>query len=226
MFTGLIQERGQLRERIAQGQGARLVFASPLAQQNLQRGESIAVDGVCLTVEEFSTAGFSMFASLETLERSTLGDLASGTEVNLERALAVGDRLGGHWVTGHVDARGILRRVETQGQAHLIQVSVPESARRLLVEKGSVAVDGISLTVAALTDDGFTAWIIPETWRATTLSRKQMGDPLNIECDLIGKYVFRYLELLHGKGPQADVQAHSLLQALQQGGWATRSSTP
>lgn len=226
MFTGLIQERGQLRERIAQGQGARLVFASPLAQQNLQRGESIAVDGVCLTVEEFSTAGFSMFASLETLERSTLGDLASGTEVNLERALAVGDRLGGHWVTGHVDARGILRRVETQGQAHLIQVSVPESARRLLVEKGSVAVDGISLTVAALTDDGFTAWIIPETWRATTLSRKQMGDPLNIECDLIGKYVFRYLELLHGKGPQADVQAHSLLQALQQGGWARRSSTP
>ncbi|MDK2971960.1 MAG: riboflavin synthase [Candidatus Sumerlaeota bacterium] len=200
MFTGLIQEIGTLEGLVDRGSGTELRLAAPGMAPALERGESIAVDGACLTVETHDAAGFTAFASPETLAKTTLGDRQPGDAVNLERALALGGRLGGHLVSGHVDATGRLRAVKALEDAWEVWVEAPAEILRASIPKGSIAIDGISLTLVDLTADAFSVWIIPETWRHTTLSRRAIGSRVNLETDMIGKYVARYLENALGAG--------------------------
>jgi riboflavin synthase len=192
MFTGLIEQVGTLEALRPRGDGLEVRVAAALAAQ-VTRGESIALDGVCLTVETFDASGFSVFASPETLAKTTLGGRRAGDGVNLERALALGDRLGGHLVSGHVDATGRLRSVRAVEGSWEVRFEAPSEILRQSIPKGSIAVDGISLTIVDLTDEDFSVWIIPETWERTTLSRRRVGEAINLESDMIGKYVARYL---------------------------------
>lgn len=199
MFTGLVQDVGLVRRLDSCGELVRLTIQSGLVAEGFQLGESVAVDGVCLTVVSLGTSSFQVEVSPETLERTTLGEAQPGRPVNLERALRLSDRLGGHLVTGHVDGVGVLRRRQT-GPRHLdLEVRVPAQLSRYLVEKGSVAVDGISLTINRCGRDWFGLTLIPQTITRTTLAVKGVGARVNIECDILGKYVERFL----GVGPGA-----------------------
>jgi len=196
MFTGLIVERGSLIEDpqpSVQG-GVRLAIGmSPALVARLEIGASVAVSGVCLTVVERGEDRVAVELSPETLSRTSLGSLRKGAEVNLEPALRMGDPLGGHWVQGHVDgtARVVDRRDLTDHR--ILAFSIPTELEPFLVEKGSVTVDGVSLTVSALLPDRFEVALIPHTLEITTLSRLAPGDPVNLEMDVLGKYVHRIL---------------------------------
>src|SRR3970040_1990482 len=193
MFTGIIEVIGTVQEFSRQGDGARVhIGAGPLAE-GLRLGESIAVEGACLTVTALRGNGFAADLSVETLKRTTLGRLRAGARVNLERPLRLGDRLGGHLVTGHVDGVGQLAERVLQGDGYFIRIRFPRELGSLLVMKGSIAVDGISLTVAELSRDAFGVAIIPHTLEHTTLRNKRVGDPVNLEADLLGKHVARLL---------------------------------
>lgn len=193
MFTGIIETIGTVREFTRRGDEARArIEAGPLAE-GLRRGDSIAVDGACLTVTAGGGEGFSCDLSAETLTRTTLGALRVGSRVNLERPLRLGDRLGGHLVTGHVDAVGEIVRQRAQGDGEFWHFRLPPDLAPLVVMKGSIAVDGISLTVADLTRDAFGVALIPHTLRHTTLGGKRAGDAVNLEADLLGKHVARFL---------------------------------
>lgn len=189
MFTGIIEEIGTIRRLNRIGDSAAIQVACSIVLADCRPGDSIAVNGACLTVTAFDTASFTAEMSSETLRRTTLGSLNPGGAVNLERALRLSDRLGGHLVTGHVDSVGTVKAISRQGAFVMLTFSAPEAVSRYLVEKGSVTVDGISLTVAQLTADGFTVAAIPHTLEITTLGRKQPGDTVNLEADIIGKYV-------------------------------------
>jgi riboflavin synthase len=201
MFTGIIQDVGRLLRAEARGPGRRLTIATGLDASDFALGESIAVNGVCLTVAEASSGAgtFAADASPETLRRSNLGELRSGDAVNLERALRPVDRLGGHFVLGHVDATGCLSARKADGEFWTLSFSAPPTAMRYVVEKGSVAVDGVSLTVSALGDQGFSVAVIPHTLERTNLPSRRVGDRVNIEVDILGKYVERLLQPA-GKG--------------------------
>ncbi|MBP7126932.1 riboflavin synthase [Myxococcota bacterium] len=189
MFTGIIQVVGTLREvRPARG-GALLVLQGALPGEPLVLGESIAVSGPCLTVQEVLPGGFAVFASEETLRRTTLGSARGGVPVNLERALRLGDRLGGHLVTGHVDGVGRLQQAVPMGDARQLTFWMPPDLRPLVAPKGSVAVDGISLTVNEVRGDRFTLVGIPHTLSSTTLGRLRVGDDVNLEADPLARYV-------------------------------------
>lgn len=204
MFTGLIQAIGTVESIRERGSGVEVRVGAAQWAGLLAHGESIAVDGCCLTVEEFDAGGFSVFASPETMAKTSLGDRRAGDGVNLERALALGDRLGGHLVSGHVDGTGRFRSARETGEAWEVWIEAPGELLRQCIAKGSVAVDGISLTIVELTHEAFSLWIIPETWERTTLSRRRPGDRVNIETDMIGKFVFRYLEgMTGGRGEAA-----------------------
>jgi len=194
MFTGLIQELGEVRKLARQGDSASLQIASRLVKDDLQLGESIAVNGVCLTVTAWDGEQFIADVSPETLRRSTLGSLRPNQTVNLERALRLCDRLGGHLVSGHIDCVGTLRRRIQDQNAVRFEFAVAPPALRYLVEKGSVAVDGISLTVNRVTAEGFEVTIIPHSLEQTTLRLRREGDQVNIETDLLGRYVERLLQ--------------------------------
>jgi riboflavin synthase len=161
-------------------------------------GDSLAVNGVCLTVEAEPRDGLVFHVGQETLERTTAGDWAPGRRLNLERALAVGDRLGGHLVQGHVDGRGTVGSVSPQGETVWLELNYPPGAAAYLVEKGSLAVDGVSLTVARVEDSRLSIAVIPHTWRETALGDLRPGSMVNLEYDLLGKYVVRFLELREG----------------------------
>ena len=193
MFTGLIEDLGTLRDIRTGVDQAVLTVGTALPMAELTLGESIAINGVCLTVTRFADGEFSADVSPETLECTTLGRLAAGARVNLERSLRLSDRLGGHLVTGHVDglARIIQRRQEGNAWRFSFQSDAALCAQ--LVDKGSVAVDGISLTVNQIKGDSFTLAVIPHTLAMTTLQERKIGDEVNIETDLIGKYVARFL---------------------------------
>lgn len=195
MFSGIVEVLGTVAARRAQGDGARLEISCPVpADDPLAVGESIAVNGACLTVVEPTSRGFAVDLSRETLERTTLGRLAAGARVNLERALAVGERLGGHFVTGHVDGVGrLLSRTGGEG-AVMMRFAAPPEVRQYLIPKGSVAVDGISLTVIDPGDGAFEVALIPHTLAVTTLGELSEGGKVNLEADLLGKYVKRLLE--------------------------------
>jgi riboflavin synthase len=193
LFTGLVEGVGTVAEVRRTGEELTVSIRPPFAIEEVEIGESIAVNGVCLTVTGISSGAFTVDISQESISRSTLGFLSSGQRVNLERALRLGDRLGGHLVLGHVDCVGILRKMEPRGRSWLMTVAIDTGIARYIIEKGSVAVDGISLTVNRCGRDFFDVNIIPQTGRDTTLLEKRPGDKVNIEADMIGKYVERLL---------------------------------
>jgi riboflavin synthase len=197
VFTGIVEELGEVVGIDVTGDSARIRIKGPLVTADAARGDSIAINGVCLTVTALQDGEFSADVMGETLDHSSLGTLSSGSVVNLERPVRPGGRLGGHIVQGHVDGTGAILRREPAGDWERLRISIPAELARYVVDKGSVAVDGISLTVSGIGDDGGTAWfevsLIPETLSRTTLGRKQPGDVVNIEVDLIAKYVERLL---------------------------------
>jgi riboflavin synthase len=200
MFTGLIEILGTVASRRATGGATRMEIVPGRPLLNLQPGESIAINGACLTAEADSRPDrLVFFLSGETLKRTTLGDFTEGRSVNLERSLRLGDRLGGHLVMGHVDAVGTVRRWERRGEGWELEVAYPAALAPLLAEKGSVAVDGISLTVARLRPESFTVAVIPHTAQATNLAQAAPGARVNLEADLLARYATRALEALRGR---------------------------
>jgi riboflavin synthase len=193
MFTGIIEELGSVRSIEERGENARLVISAHVVTEGTNHGDSISVNGVCLTALDIEPDSFAADVSRETLQRSTLGSLKPGAPVNLERAVTPATRLGGHIVQGHVDGRGQFVGVENHGESWTVRIAYPKEIARYLVFKGSVAVEGISLTIAGLTGDHFEIAIIPKTWEVTNLSHLKPGDPVNIEVDIIGKYVEKLL---------------------------------
>ena len=194
MFTGLIEAVGEVAEITPTAAGFRLRIATTL-DGGLTPGDSLAVNGVCLTVVSASAgAGVAMDVSPETARITTMGMVTRGTKVNLERSLSAGARLGGHFVQGHVDATGTLESIQPQGDSYWLAIRYPASLGRYIVRKGSIAVDGISLTVADLDDERFGVQIIPFTWQHTHLHGVAAGTPVNLESDILGKYVVRALE--------------------------------
>ena len=193
MFTGIIEELGRVRSIERRGEGARLVIEAHTVTTDAQEGDSIAVNGVCLTAVDVRADSFAADGSRETLQRSTLGRLRAGSFVNLERAVTPSTRLGGHIVQGHVDARGRFLHAEEHGGSWTLRIAYPKELARYLVFKGSVSVEGISLTVAALTDDYFEVAIIPKTWAVTNLAHLRPNAEVNLEADIIAKYVERIL---------------------------------
>ena len=194
MFTGLIADLGAISTLERDERGARLEIATGLASE-LAVGDSVAVNGVCLTATEVNGSGFRAEAMAETLRRSSLGCLSEGSRVNLELPLRATDRLGGHFVQGHVDGTGVIRDVREDGFASVIELSAPAELCRYLVEKGSVALDGVSLTVSALTTEGFAVSLIPETLERTNLGTLTEGAIVNIEVDVLAKHIERLLEV-------------------------------
>jgi riboflavin synthase len=193
MFTGIIEELGSVQSIEERGENAWLVVNARVVTEGTKHGDSIAVNGVCLTALDIHDDSFAADVSRETLLRSTLGRLKPGVPVNLERAVTPATRLGGHMVQGHVDARGKFVSVEDHGDSWTVRIGFPPEIARYLVFKGSVAVEGISLTIANLGEDYFEIAIIPKTWEVTNLSQLNPGDGVNLEVDVIGKYVERLL---------------------------------
>ena len=185
MFTGIVEQMGEV-----QAGGTRLAVRTPLATE-LERGDSIAVNGVCLTAVDITGDAFEADVMEETLARSSLGRLREGDHVNLELALRVGDRLGGHFVQGHVDATGRVNSIEQHEHSRVVRVSAPPEILRYVVEKGSIAIDGVSLTVVHVDDQGFSVSLIPETLERTTLGSVSPGDPVNLEVDMLAKYAVK-----------------------------------
>lgn len=193
MFTGLIADLGDVTALHNDREGATLEIETRLAGE-LGEGDSIAVNGVCLTATEVRDGSFAAQAMRETLERSSLGELEVGARVNLELPLRAADRLGGHVVQGHVDGTGVVGEIHEQGFALMLEIEIDTGLRRYLVEKGSIALDGVSLTVSALHDDGFEVALIPETLERTNLGKIASGDRVNVEVDILAKHVERLLE--------------------------------
>jgi riboflavin synthase len=199
VFTGVVRELGRVVSVEERGGGLALVVEAPRTAPGLAAGDSLAVSGVCLTAESVERGRVAMQAVPETLARTTLGSLRQGDGVNLEPALRAGDPLGGHYVQGHVDAVGTVQSVEAEGDGLRVFVEAPPEVLRYLVEKGSVSVDGVSLTVAELADDAFAVALVPHTIEATTLSDLEPGRRVNLEVDVLAKYVER---LLAGRTPR------------------------
>jgi riboflavin synthase len=191
MFTGLIETIGTIREKVPGKGSVRFGIESDMPLDELVDGESVAVDGVCLTVVRRHRRRFYADAIAETLGLCTLGDLRSGARVNLERALRMGDRLGGHLVQGHVDGTGKIREVVRKGDDYRLRITLPENLRRYVAWKGSIAIQGVSLTVSALQGDWFEVALIPETLTRTNLGSTGRGDVVNLEVDLMARYLAR-----------------------------------
>jgi riboflavin synthase len=188
VFTGLVADLGTVTAVDATGDGVRLAVRTALAGE-IAEGDSVAVNGVCLTATAIADGAFGADVMRETLRRSSLGEVGEGDRVNLELPLRAHDRLGGHVVQGHVDGLGAVRDVREDGFARLVEIEAPSELLRYVVEKGSIAVDGISLTVASVTDDAFSVSLIPETLERTNLGAAAPGQPVNLEVDVLAKYV-------------------------------------
>jgi riboflavin synthase len=201
MFTGIVEELGTVEALVDQGDAVRLTVRGPHVTLDAALGDSIAVNGCCLTVAERDQETFTADVMRETLEKTSLGDLTPGARVNLERAVTPQTRLGGHIVQGHVDGTGQVRRRTPSEHWEVVEVGLPAAIARYLVPKGSVTVDGISLTVVDVGPDSFTVSLIPETLARTTLGFKQAGDRVNLEVDVIAKYVERLLDPTTQKDP-------------------------
>ena len=191
MFTGIVRELGVVVEAEEAGGGRALAVRAPATASRTRVGDSIAIDGCCLTATEVADGTIRFQAVPETIARSTLGTLQRNEQVNVEPAIRAGEELGGHYVQGHVDAVGRIRSVEAEGQGLRVVVEAPEAVLRYCVEKGSVTVDGVSLTVAELADDAFSVALVPHTLEATTLSALRPGQAVNLEADVLAKYVER-----------------------------------
>ena len=193
MFTGIVEELGVVEAIEDQGDAVRLTVRGPLVVSDAGEGDSIAVNGCCLTVVTHDDEVFTADVMKETLDKTSLGAFEKGTRVNLERAVTADKRLGGHIVQGHVDGTGTLLSRTPSEHWELVEVALPEGMSRYLVDKGSITVDGVSLTVVTVTDKSFTVSLIPETLARTTLGFKQAGDAVNLEADVLAKYVERLL---------------------------------
>lgn len=214
MFTGIIEETGRVASLEKASSSGRLEIMAELVTTDVQLGDSIAVNGVCLTVTSFSSTRFAVDVMAETLARSTLGELKPGDLVNLERALRLSDRLGGHLVQGHVDGTGILTAEQRVGIARVITIGASSDVLKYVVPKGSIAIDGISLTVVELMNDSFSVSLIPHTAALTTLGSKKPGDRVNLESDIIGRYVERLLNpsLIEAPGGSPKIDAAFLAE--------------
>jgi riboflavin synthase len=210
MFTGIIEEVGKLVAVRRGASAARLTLQAPCVAEGAAIGDSVAINGVCLTVVERAGDRLRFDAVPETIHRTALKTARAGDEVNLERALAVGQRFGGHFVQGHVDGTGTLLAVTGVENARVLRIGAAPELMRHLIPKGSVALDGISLTVVDALADSFTVWIIPHTWAHTALHQRRVGDMLNIETDLIAKYIER---LLAARGDAPDLTPEKLAAA-------------
>jgi riboflavin synthase len=197
MFTGLVEGVGAIVSRTAMAGGIRLIIGTPLASE-MALGDSLAVNGVCLTAIALSASEFTADVGPESMRVTSLGGIGAGALVNLERPLRPDSRMGGHFVQGHVDAVGTLVNLQAEQDFHWMTVRFPEPLARYMVAKGSVTVDGISLTIARLRADEFDVQLVPFTMGHTNLQRAKAGDPVNLECDMIGKYVARAMELHAG----------------------------
>lgn len=193
IFTGIVEETGKI-ESVANGnKSAIITIIADKVLKGTKIGDSIAVNGVCLTVTSISGNKFTADVMAETIRRSSLGTLKHGSKVNLERAMAADGRFGGHIVSGHIDGTGVIRSLEREDNAVWVEIETPDKLLKYIVEKGSIAIDGISLTVAKLTDDSFSVSVIPHTGEETTLLAKKPGDIVNLENDIVGKYVERLM---------------------------------
>lgn len=201
MFTGIVESVGYVREIKGVERSVSLKIAVPDIFDDLKTGDSVAVDGVCLTAKVVNADDFVADVSPETLSRTTLGKLRTGDKVNMERALRLSDRLGGHIVSGHIDGTARLQAKAKEGESVKLSFALGRELLRYLIDKGSIAIDGISLTVNEVVDDGFSVNIIPHTAQNTTILDKKAGDEVNIEVDVIGKYVERLL----GKGKESSI---------------------
>jgi riboflavin synthase len=199
MFTGIIEEKGIIKSIRTDGRSAKIIISANKVLEGLKVGDSINTDGVCLTVTEFSSSSFTVDVMPETMLRSTFAKLRSGSSVNLERALRLSDRLGGHIVSGHIDGTGIIDNIGKDENAIRLSVRTAESILKYIVEKGSVAIDGVSLTVVKIDKRVFEVSIIPHTQSETTILSKKKGDIINIECDILGKYVEKFCRIKDGK---------------------------
>lgn len=193
MFTGIVEEMGSIRSVAKGSKSAVLTIEADKVLEGSKVGDSIAVNGVCLTVTSIAGGQFTADVMAETLRRSSLGTLTRGSRVNLERAMAADGRFGGHIVSGHIDGTGTILSLKPEGNAVWVEIQTPQSVLKYIVEKGSIAIDGISLTVAKVTEQGFAVSVIPHTGEETTLLRRKAGEIVNLENDIIGKYVDRLL---------------------------------
>lgn len=194
MFTGLVEEKGILKEKIPTGDGFQFVIEANKIMHDLQIGSSVAVNGCCLTVVKINGNTFAVDTIEETLNKTNLGVLKQGMNVNLERPLAAEARLGGHFVLGHIDTTGKVEDVKELSNSHWLTISFPERFKQYLIYVGSIAIDGVSMTVAELKDNSFSVGIIPHTWKETIFADKKVGDTVNLEFDVLGKYVERIME--------------------------------
>ncbi|MFX4261693.1 riboflavin synthase [Pelotomaculum propionicicum] len=197
MFTGIVEELGSIKAVRRGADSAQLLIEAARVIEGSRVGDSIMVNGVCLTSVQFGDHNFTADVMAETLDKSNLGNLRTGDRVNLERALRLGDRLGGHIVSGHIDGVGAITRLEKHDIATLVSIKAPDAVMRYIIKKGSVAIDGISLTVVDLAKDTFQVSLIPHTARETTLGFKKAGANVNLEGDIIGKYIERMMDF-HG----------------------------
>jgi riboflavin synthase len=220
VFTGIIEEVGIVKEIIHTGKEARIVVSCSNIWRELAIGESVCVNGVCLTVVARGEGTFTADISEESMERSTLGGIKIRTAVNLERALTLASRLGGHIVQGHVDGLGRLRGIKSSGKGRTYAFSCPNELYVYMVQKGSIAVDGISLTISAMSDGGFEVAAIPHTVEETNLKSLKAGDTVNLEVDIIAKYVRSYVERSPSKSEVAIEGDEALYKKLVEGGFA------
>jgi riboflavin synthase len=219
VFTGLVAGTGKLHSRDRRGPGYRIVIGTTglAGFDALELGESIAVAGACLTVVAHTSTAFDADISVETADKTTLGRLPLGADLNLERSLRVGDRLGGHWMSGHVDGVGRIVSVEQQGESWLVRVAMPEELRRFVAPKGSVTLDGVSLTVNAVSGPELSVMLIPHTRQVTSLKHWRAGAELNLEADLVARYLVNFFEVTGQMPAQADDARFGL--ALERAGY-------
>ena len=207
MFTGIIEELGEIKSIQRSSKAIILTIKAKKVLEDVKLGDSIATNGVCLTVTGFSSNEFKVDVMPETMRKSSLGELSVGSEVNLERALKLNDRLGGHLVSGHIDGVGKITNKRKEDNAILITITPDAKLLKNIIAEGSIAIDGISLTVAKLAADSFTVSIIPHTNQITNLTKKKIGDIVNLETDMIGKYVERMMEFqTEGKNNDLDLK--------------------
>ena len=194
MFTGLVEEKGFIKEKIKTGDGIRFVLSAKKVMDDLKIGDSVAVNGVCLTVVEREGNNFAVDTIEETLKKTNLGSTNLNEPVNLERPLKADARLGGHFVLGHVDTTGKVKQVKELSNSHFITITFPEGYQKYLIPVGSIAIDGVSMTVAELGKDEFSVGVIPHTWEETIFADKKVGDTVNLEFDVLGKYIIQLTE--------------------------------
>ena len=194
MFTGLVEEKGKLINKIKTGDGFKLVFTAKIVFDDLSIGSSISVNGVCLTVIELNKDSFAVDTIEETLKKTNLGKLNVNDFVNLERPIKADARMGGHFVLGHVDTTGVVESVNQLSNSHFLTISFPDNFKQYLIYVGSVAIDGVSMTVAEIFNNTFSVGIIPHTWSETVFASRKPGDTVNLEFDVLGKYVEKIME--------------------------------